>query len=114
MVRNRAPYCFKLLELAVPNLPFVKIMQNSFEDLTSLDDNKSSDAWREFFFNEMAVAAFLQQAAPERVQAVLMAGKAWTGTGCCQSRTSPHRVGAGVHPLSGVSTRLSLQHRPER
>ena len=42
VVRNRAPYCFKYPELAVSNLPFVKIMQVSFEDLTSLDDNKSS------------------------------------------------------------------------
>ena len=88
----------------MPNLPFVKIMQNSFEDLTSLDDNKSSDAWREFFFNEMAVAAFLQQAAPERVQAVLMAGKAWTGTGWDTGKAAK-----GVQALTGlalVSTRF--------
>ena len=81
MVRNRAPYCFKLPELAVPNLPFVKIMQVSFEDLTSLDDNKSSDAWKEFLFNAGAVTAFLRQSDPERVHAVLMAGAGWTGTG---------------------------------
>ena len=59
LVRNRAPYGFKLPELAVPNLPFVKIMQVSFEELMSLDDNKSSDAWRDFLFNAGAVTAFL-------------------------------------------------------
>ena len=73
MVRNRAPYCFLLPELAVPNSALREEMAINFEDLKCLDEFKVTEAWKKFFLNEDAVVAFLKSTPPEEVNIVLAA-----------------------------------------